>query len=61
MRAAKMSPTFGRRASYQSETNEESEHMEYRTLGKSGLKVSTISLGCWAIGGPSWRDGGAVG
>jgi len=35
--------------------------MEYRTLGKSGLKVSTISLGCWAIGGPSWRDGGAVG
>lgn len=31
--------------------------MEYRILGKSGLKVSEISLGCWAIGGPSWRDG----
>ena len=35
--------------------------MEYRTLGRSGLRVSEISLGCWAIGGPSWRDGGAVG
>lgn len=35
--------------------------MEYRTLGRSGLKVSDVSLGCWAIGGPSWRDGGAVG
>ncbi len=35
--------------------------MEYRTLGRSGLKVSDVGLGCWAIGGPSWRDGGAVG
>lgn len=35
--------------------------MEYRTLGRSGLKVSTISLGCWATGGPSWRDGNPVG
>ncbi|HEY3411956.1 MAG TPA: aldo/keto reductase [Armatimonadota bacterium] len=35
--------------------------MKYRMLGKSGLRVSEISLGCWAIGGPSWRDGGAVG
>lgn len=35
--------------------------MEYRVLGRSGLKVSEISLGCWAIGGPSWRDGSAVG
>ncbi|GMK47788.1 oxidoreductase [Paenibacillus glycanilyticus] len=35
--------------------------MEYRVLGRSGLKVSEISLGCWAIGGPSWRDGEPVG
>lgn len=35
--------------------------MEYRVLGRSGLRVSEISLGCWAIGGPSWRDGNAVG
>lgn len=35
--------------------------MEYRVLGKSGLRVSEISLGCWAIGGPSWRGGNAVG
>ncbi len=35
--------------------------MEYRILGRSGLRVSDISLGCWAIGGPSWRDGNPVG
>lgn len=35
--------------------------MDYRVLGRSGLKVSEISLGCWAIGGPSWRDGNPVG
>ncbi|SEO13099.1 aldo/keto reductase [Paenibacillus sp. OV219] len=35
--------------------------MEYRVLGRSGLKVSEVSLGCWAIGGPSWRDGNPVG
>ena len=32
--------------------------MTYRTLGKSGLKVSEIGLGCWAIGGPSFSDDG---
>lgn len=35
--------------------------MEYRVLGRSGLRVSEISLGCWAIGGPSWRGREAVG
>ncbi len=30
-------------------------------LGTSGIEVSEISLGCWAIGGASWRDGNPVG
>ena len=25
-----------------------------RTLGKSGIEVSPMGLGCWAIGGPFW-------
>jgi len=28
--------------------------MEYRVLGKTGLKVSTIGFGTWAIGGNMW-------
>jgi aryl-alcohol dehydrogenase-like predicted oxidoreductase len=29
-----------------------------RTLGRSGLQVSALGLGCWAIGGPwRWLDG----
>ena len=32
--------------------------IQYRTLGKSGFKVSSIGLGCWGIGGPSWDDRG---
>jgi len=27
--------------------------MEYRTLGKTGLKVSEVGFGAWAIGGPA--------
>jgi len=28
--------------------------MEYRTLGRTGWKVSTIGFGAWAIGGDAW-------
>lgn len=28
--------------------------MEYRTLGKTGLKISAVSFGAWAIGGNMW-------
>ena len=31
--------------------------MNGRTLGRSGIQVSALGLGCWAIGGPSRRDG----
>jgi aryl-alcohol dehydrogenase-like predicted oxidoreductase len=30
-------------------------HMAHRLLGKSGIEVSPMGLGCWAIGGPFWR------
>ncbi|MFD2763334.1 aldo/keto reductase [Micromonospora eburnea] len=29
-----------------------------RILGRSGIEVSAIGMGCWAIGGPLWGDGG---
>ncbi|WP_330438470.1 aldo/keto reductase [Micromonospora sp. NBC_00821] len=29
-----------------------------RTLGRSGITVSAIGMGCWAIGGPLWGDDG---
>ena len=32
-----------------------------RPLGRSGIEVSSIGLGCWAIGGPAYRDGKAIG
>lgn len=32
-----------------------------RTLGRSGVTVSGIGLGCWAIGGPFWRGDTPVG
>jgi aryl-alcohol dehydrogenase-like predicted oxidoreductase len=30
--------------------------MKYRTLGRTGLKVSEISFGAWGIGGGMWQD-----
>jgi myo-inositol catabolism protein IolS len=31
--------------------------MQYRELGSTGLKVSTVAMGCWAIaGGGTWGD-----
>ncbi len=39
--------------------DERSMTIRTRKLGKSGIEVSAIGLGCWAIGGPLWylRDG----
>jgi aryl-alcohol dehydrogenase-like predicted oxidoreductase len=33
--------------------------LKYRKLGKCGLEVTEIGLGCWAIGGPSFGDDGS--
>ncbi|HPA34044.1 MAG TPA: aldo/keto reductase [Anaerolineaceae bacterium] len=35
--------------------------MMKRILGKSGLEVSALGMGCWAIGGVFWRDGKPIG
>ncbi len=32
-----------------------------RKLGRSGIEISAIGLGCWAIGGPFWKNGQPVG
>ena len=26
-----------------------------RTLGRSGIQISAMGMGCWAIGGPFWE------
>ena len=31
--------------------------MEYRKLGNTGIEVSEVGMGCWAIGGASFRGG----
>jgi aryl-alcohol dehydrogenase-like predicted oxidoreductase len=35
--------------------------MNNRILGRSGLEVSAMGIGCWAIGGPFWKNGQPVG
>jgi aryl-alcohol dehydrogenase-like predicted oxidoreductase len=35
--------------------------MDERTLGRSGVAVSALGLGCWAIGGPFGRNGQSSG
>ena len=32
-----------------------------RTLGRSRIEINGMGLGCWAIGGPFWRNGEPVG
>jgi len=32
-----------------------------RTLGRSGIEVSALGMGCWAIGGPFWEKGTPLG
>jgi aryl-alcohol dehydrogenase-like predicted oxidoreductase len=36
-------------------------HGQPRTLGRSGIEVSPIGFGAWAIGGPAYRDGNPIG
>ncbi|MGD0726832.1 MAG: aldo/keto reductase [Spirochaetia bacterium] len=32
-----------------------------RTLGRSGIEVSALGMGCWAIGGPFWNGDAPLG
>ena len=32
-----------------------------RKLGRSGIQVNAMGMGCWAIGGPFWRGDVPVG
>ncbi|MDR4497539.1 MAG: aldo/keto reductase [Candidatus Scalindua sp.] len=39
----------------------EIERMEERKIGETSLAVSAVGLGCWAIGGDTWRNGKSCG
>src|SRR5262245_44486135 len=39
-------------------SNDQPRTTATRTLGRSGIEVSALGLGCWAIGGP-WTFNGA--
>ncbi|HUV06847.1 MAG TPA: aldo/keto reductase [Spirochaetia bacterium] len=32
-----------------------------RKLGRSGISISALGMGCWAIGGPFWRGNNSIG
>ena len=32
-----------------------------RKLGRSGIEISALGMGCWAIGGPFWAEGTPLG
>ena len=32
-----------------------------RKLGRSGIEISSLGMGCWAIGGPFWAEGTPLG
>ncbi|MPY62869.1 aldo/keto reductase [Streptomyces spongiae] len=38
--------------------NDATEHKATRTLGRSGIEVSALGFGCWAIGGEWWGADG---
>jgi aryl-alcohol dehydrogenase-like predicted oxidoreductase len=54
--AAPTPPSEGRTAA-----NQRSTAAARRTLGEGGASVSAIGFGCWAIGGPHWRNGEPIG
>src|SRR5712692_856045 len=31
-------------------------HMDYRMLGRTGIKASVVGFGAWGIGGGMWQD-----
>jgi aryl-alcohol dehydrogenase-like predicted oxidoreductase len=43
------------------ETAQAARQGQPRPLGSSGITVSPIGFGCWAIGGPAYRDGNPIG
>jgi aryl-alcohol dehydrogenase-like predicted oxidoreductase len=41
--------------------NKENTMTFTRKLGRSGIEVSALGMGCWAIGGPFWEGGTPLG